>query len=236
MSEENENKTPAADEVPGRIKEILFSGELSHGQKLPGENKIAERLGVGRSSVREALKQLAAAGYVELVPNRGAFAVVTSSDEMPSPRDGAVRWLSVNRSSVDELLRVRSCIEPFAAELCAGRADKELCAALAENLSDFEKALRRGQSDKLSKLDYEFHRIFSERQTGIRLRRAGYALFGRCDPAYRNRDTQTRTPEGLRQTHRRSGGTSSDPERNLPSMGVPRGQHRVNRAGGSRRI
>ena len=140
MSEENENKTPVADEVAGRIKEILFSGELSHGQKLPGENKIAERLGVGRSSVREALKQLAAAGYVELVPNRGAFAVVTSSDEMPSPRDGAVRWLSVNRSSVDELLRVRSCIEPFAAELCAGRADKELCAALAENLSDFEKA------------------------------------------------------------------------------------------------
>ena len=126
MSEENENKTPVADEVAGRIKEILFSGELSHGQKLPGENKIAERLGVGRSSVREALKQLAAAGYVELVPNRGAFAVVTSSDEMPSPRDGAVRWLSVNRSSVDELLCVRSCIEPFAAELCAGRADKEL--------------------------------------------------------------------------------------------------------------
>lgn len=159
MSEENENKTPVADEVAGRIKEILFSGELSHGQKLPGENKIAERLGVGRSSVREALKQLAAAGYVELVPNRGAFAVVTSSDEMPSPRDGAVRWLSVNRSSVDELLRVRSCIEPFAAELCAGRADKELCAVLAENLSDFEKALRRGQSDKLSKLDYEFHRM-----------------------------------------------------------------------------
>lgn len=79
------NKTPVADEVAGRIKEILFSGELSHGQKLPGENKIAERLGVGRSSVREALKQLAAAGYVELVPNRGAFAVVTSSDEMPVP-------------------------------------------------------------------------------------------------------------------------------------------------------
>ena len=57
MSEENENKTPVADEVAGRIKEILFSGELSHGQKLPGENKIAERLGVGRSSVREAFPE-----------------------------------------------------------------------------------------------------------------------------------------------------------------------------------
>ena len=66
MAEKNTNRTPVADEVANRIKEILFSGELVHGQKLPGETRMAERLGAGRSSVREALKQLAAAGYIEL--------------------------------------------------------------------------------------------------------------------------------------------------------------------------
>ena len=90
------------------LDDAKITGEPAHGQKLPGETRMAERLGVGRSSVREALKQLAAAGYIELVPNRGAFAVVTSRDEMPSPKDGAVNWLSVNRDSVNELMRVRS--------------------------------------------------------------------------------------------------------------------------------
>ena len=159
MTEKNTNRTPVADEVANRIKEILFSGELVHGQKLPGETRMAERLGAGRSSVREALKQLAAAGYIELVPNRGAFAVVTSRDEMPSPKDGAVNWISVNRDSVSELMRVRACIEPLAAELCAARADESLRAMLAQNLSDFECALKQGQAEKLSSIDYEFHRM-----------------------------------------------------------------------------
>ena len=155
-------KKPVVSEVTARIKEMLFSGELTKGQKLPSENKLAETLGVGRSSVREALMQLSASGYVELVPNRGAFAIVTDPAEIPSPHDGALHWLTVNRASVDDLLKTRACIEPFAAELCAERADKALVDSLAENLAAFEKELKKGRHEELSKLDYTYHKTILE--------------------------------------------------------------------------
>ena len=156
------NKISAADEAVIKIKELLFSGELERGQKLPGENALASKIGVGRSSVREALKQLAASGYIELVANRGAFAVVTNKDELPSPRDGAVSWLNVNRDSVDELLMVRGCIEPLAAELCATRADDNTVGRLRDLMDSFESALERGEYDNLPKMDYEFHATILE--------------------------------------------------------------------------
>ena len=151
------NKISAADEAARKIKELLFSGELEKGQKLPGENALAEKIGVGRSSVREALKQLAASGYIELIANRGAFAAVTSEDELPSPKDGAVSWLNVNRESVDELLMVRSCIEPLASELCAKCVDDNMLERLRELLGAFEDALEQAEYDELPRLDYEFH-------------------------------------------------------------------------------
>ena len=109
------NKTGTAEKVAENVKAMLFSGEIARGMKLPGETALAKRLGVGRSSVREALRLLSASGYVELKPNRGAFALVTSEDELPSARS----WLKLNHEKVEELLSVRSCIEPFACELCA---------------------------------------------------------------------------------------------------------------------
>lgn len=156
------NRISAADEAVNKIKELLFSGRLERGQKLPGETALAEQIGVGRSSVREALKQLAASGYVELVANRGAFAAVTNPDELPSPKDGALSWLNVNRDSVDELLMVRGCIEPLAAELCAARADDGTIERLRELTDLFEGALERSEYDSLPRLDYEFHATILE--------------------------------------------------------------------------
>ena len=156
------NRISAADEAVNKIKELLFSGRLERGQKLPGETALAEQIGVGRSSVREALKQLAASGYVELVANRGAFAAVTNPDELPSPKDGALSWLNVNRESVDELLMVRGCIEPLAAELCAMRADDNALERLRELTDSFEGALERSEYDSLPRLDYEFHATILE--------------------------------------------------------------------------
>ncbi len=152
-------KTPVADEVAAQIKSILVSGELQRGQKLQSEVKLAERIGVGRSSVREALKLLAASGYIELVPNRGAFAVVASREDMPSPKNGAVTWLNVNRESVTELFDVRICIEPYAAGLCARSITTEKLQKLKDNLGYFLAALEEGCYDKLAQLDFDFHRI-----------------------------------------------------------------------------
>lgn len=150
-----EHPAQKAEYTAGKIKEMLFSGAFKRGDKLPSETKLAVDLGVGRSSVREALRLLDASGYVEIIPNRGAFAAATSEDEMPSPRS----WLEINADKVAELLDVRSCIEPFAAELCARNITDEGMKQLKKQLDSFEKALDTRDWTLLAQCDLEFHRI-----------------------------------------------------------------------------
>ncbi|SFE49166.1 GntR family transcriptional regulator [Blastococcus tunisiensis] len=61
----------SAERALGELRELILGGALLPGTRL-GEVELAERLGVSRTPVREALSRLAAEGLVELVPNRGA--------------------------------------------------------------------------------------------------------------------------------------------------------------------
>lgn len=150
----NNHPTLKAEYVAEKMKAMLFSGNFKRGDKLPSEGKLAADLEVGRSSVREALRLLNAAGYVEIIPNRGAFAAATSEDELPSPRS----WLELNADKVEELLNVRLCIEPFAAELCAKNITAEGLTLLESQLEQFEKALGSRNWSLLARWDLEFHR------------------------------------------------------------------------------
>lgn len=143
-----------AETVAQKIKDILISGSINKGDKLPSENALASKLKVSRSSVREALRLLFASGYVEIIPNRGAFALVTNEADLPSPRS----WLELNRDMIEEFLSVRSCIEPFAAELCASNISTAGLAKLEELLNSFEAAASSCDWDLLSKYDLEFHK------------------------------------------------------------------------------
>ena len=95
----------------GALRELILRGDLAAGARL-GEVELADRLGVSRTPVREALARLAAEGLVELVPNRGA---------------------RVSRWTVDELRAVfdlRVQLEPALTELAASRATPEDVTAL----------------------------------------------------------------------------------------------------------
>ncbi len=158
MSCTNNKKAPVAYGLAERIKnELLFSGELEKNSRLPGEVALAARLGAARSSVREALKLLEASGFVSIIPNRGAFAIVTSRDELPEL--GVRELLESNRISVDEMLEVRGCIEPYAARLCAKNADSGLISRLGGLLDEWNTSL---DAKRLSELDCEFHRLILE--------------------------------------------------------------------------
>ena len=64
------------DQVFERIKDKIRSGELRQGSLLPGENKLAEEMGVSRVTVRQALKQLSEAGIVETHKGKGSVVIV----------------------------------------------------------------------------------------------------------------------------------------------------------------
>src|SRR5204863_9149285 len=97
------------------------------GTKLPGETTLAATLGVGRSTVREALRALAGAGLVQPRQGAGVFVIATE----PAADLGA----RLRRAAVTDVYEVRMMVETQAARLAAERrtpADLEaLDAALA---------------------------------------------------------------------------------------------------------
>ncbi|MFE5581169.1 FadR/GntR family transcriptional regulator [Kitasatospora sp. NPDC056531] len=124
--------SPLAEQAAARIEEQIRAGEWPVGGKLPGEVALAKELGVGRSTVREALRTLAAAGMVQSRQGSGVF--VTS--DRPTAGDWATRLRAAELAHVYE---VRTMVEVQAARLAAERrTDADLVtvdAALAARLA-----------------------------------------------------------------------------------------------------
>lgn len=107
------------------VRELILGGELTAGTRL-GETELAERLGVSRTPVREALGRLAAEGLVELVPNRGARVASWSVAELEGvfelratlePRLTALAVPRASTADVEELDRLaRAMVEAGAGQ------------------------------------------------------------------------------------------------------------------------
>ncbi|MFB2579714.1 FadR/GntR family transcriptional regulator [Herbiconiux sp. P15] len=111
-----------------RIKEMIRDGELSPGDRLPPEKELSERLGLSRSSLREAVKALEVMRVLDVRRGDGTF--VTSLE--PRLLLEAVSFMVDlhDDDSVLELFEVRRMLEPAAAAIAATRADDSLVAEL----------------------------------------------------------------------------------------------------------
>jgi DNA-binding GntR family transcriptional regulator len=112
--------TRASERAVGAVRELILRGDLPAGARL-GEVELAERLGVSRTPIREALTRLAAEGLVEIVPNRGA------------------RVSSWSVAELEGVFDLRSALEPKLTGLAVPRADatdvavlEDLAAAMLE--------------------------------------------------------------------------------------------------------
>jgi len=123
----------AADRAYLAIRGLIVSLELPHGAVID-ERELMQRLGLGRTPVREALRQLAQEQLVEVFPRRGMF--VTGVD---------VRDLA-------RISEVRAALEPEAARLAAERATDEE----RDRLADLSEQIKRGAD--LMGLDERIHR------------------------------------------------------------------------------
>ena len=73
MTFETIRKSSAPDMVAEQIIEMIAGGELAPGTQLPAQRDLAQMLGVGRSSVREAINALVVMGYLEPLQGKGTF-------------------------------------------------------------------------------------------------------------------------------------------------------------------
>ena len=99
--------------VVQRLRTLLVEGDIAPGAKL-NERELSERLKISRTPLREAIKQLAAEGLVELLPNRGAVAVALDEDhivhsfELIAALEGLSGELAAARISDDELRAIEA--------------------------------------------------------------------------------------------------------------------------------
>lgn len=106
-------RAPLADQAAELLLERIRSGEWTLGEKLPGETTLAPQLGIGRSTVREAIRQLAGRGV--LASRQGAGVFVTALDV----RDD---WdVVLRRAGILSVIEARVAIEAEAAVLAAAR-------------------------------------------------------------------------------------------------------------------
>ncbi|MES9539970.1 FCD domain-containing protein [Spirillospora sp. NPDC049024] len=118
--------SPLVEQAAQRLRDQISGGAWPVGTRLPGETTLAKELGVGRSTVREALRALAGAGLVQARQGAGVFVIATEPAE-----DWPAR---LRRASVAEVYEIREMLEVRAAELAAERRT-------SGDLADLDRAL-----------------------------------------------------------------------------------------------
>lgn len=131
---------------------MIKSGQVKPGEKLPSEQELMSQMGVSRTCVREAVKSLESLRLIEARPGTGTVVLDPSPTSMFMAESF---WGQGGERSNDYLLEFRQIIEIGVASLAAQRADNSNIAALEEALDRFRSELKIGQVS--AHTDLAFH-------------------------------------------------------------------------------
>lgn len=151
MSMENPIKRKAiCDEVANQLQKQITAGKLKKGDKLPSEPELMHQFGVGRSSIREAIRILATSGLLRVQQGLGTFVAMENGTPMP--------WYKrlENSSSID-LNEVRQLLELKIAEKAAINRNKKDIALLTKLLKQRLDAAKKNLPDECIDYDIQFH-------------------------------------------------------------------------------
>ncbi len=139
VKEPRRNKKTLAEQTADRLMETIIAGEYGAGEQLPNEFQLAERLDVGRGTIREAIKILASRHIVEIRRGYGTYIA-----EKPGRVDDPLGLAFINNKKklAADLYELRMLIEPQIAALAARRVTaaglvdiRNACQALEDNMA-----------------------------------------------------------------------------------------------------
>jgi len=176
------------DEAISKIKEMILSGEIGPGDRLPPEKELSERLGLSRSSMREAVKALEVIRVLDV--RRGDGTYVTSLE--PRLLLEALSFVVDLHadSSILELFAVRRILEPAAVALAALTID---AAAVADLRAQIRSVSDSTSVEGLVAHDLEFH--------GAIVAAAGNAYLASLVDSLSSNTVRARIWRGLTQEH-----------------------------------
>ena len=122
------------------LREDILSGKYHMDEELK-EKSIGEELGVSRTPVREALRQLELEGLVTIIPNKGAYVV------------------GISKKDIQDIYEIRSRLEGLCARWAAANLTKEQLDDLEENIYLAEFHAAKGNYEQVVELDNKFHDI-----------------------------------------------------------------------------
>lgn len=162
---------PISELVVTHIRELVRAGHLSPGEKLPPERELAQRFGVSRPAVREALRGLSILGVLEIRHGGGVYVSSLEASALLEPLDF---FISLSASHVSELFDARISLEPVTAARAAERLSDADIATL-RNLVAAQIA-EPGNAELFHDTDVEFHKILMDGAENIFLSRFGKML------------------------------------------------------------
>ncbi|MBQ4347351.1 MAG: GntR family transcriptional regulator [Firmicutes bacterium] len=133
-----DNYLPLRDVVFNTLRDAILSGKLVPGERLM-ENQLAEKLGVSRTPIREALRMLAQENLVGLVPRKGA------------------QVLDMSEKDLKDVLEVRASLESLATELACRRMSRQDIARLKTINREFAEAQSKTDYEHTANIDESFH-------------------------------------------------------------------------------
>ena len=134
---------PLRDVVFNTLRQAILKGELEPGERLM-EIQLAERLGVSRTPIREAIRKLELEGLVLMIPRKGAEVA------------------KISARSLRDVLEVRRALEELAIELACQRMSEEEVGNLQKTQEDFKKAIAEGDAMKIAETDEHYHDVIYE--------------------------------------------------------------------------
>ena len=181
-----------AHDAAEHLKELIASGALQPGDKLPPERSLATRLGVSRPTLREAVRGLVIMGMLETRHGAGTFVV-----RQAPIGDPLTLSIDLHDAPIEELFELRLLLEPSATERAAARVTDGELAALHEMVERMEGAI--GEPSQFILVDAEFHRAI---HVASRSTMMLSVLDGIADLSLRGRTISSTRPGVTRRTAR----------------------------------
>ncbi len=141
---------PLRDVVFNTLRQAILIGELKPGERLM-EIHLADRLGVSRTPIREAIRKLEREGLVTVKPRRGAEVA------------------QITEKSMNDVLEVRRALDALCAELACERITAEGLEALKDACDSFEQSVQTGDNKKIAQADVALHDIIVQATGNQRL-------------------------------------------------------------------
>ncbi|MDP7645166.1 MAG: FadR/GntR family transcriptional regulator [Anaerolineales bacterium] len=153
-------KGPSIPEVVFQeVHKLITEGELRPGDNLPSEMELTERFGVGRSSIREAMRALQLMGVIEVIQGKGTFVREVGVSPL------MIDWSRVNKIGVlSEVMEARQFIEVLLAQLAAERATEADVNTLRGALEHSQDCLEDPNTEMgtLARAGIDFHMAIAD--------------------------------------------------------------------------